>query len=129
MQIFIYEIADNFLHLSQIREGDGEGIRLVFQGINDGKCFLGEETAPIKSSGAFFPEKNRRRGARGLRVRTDEREIPGDSLYFADGKWRSESSEQMCRALLEIARLKDRISVLSSEIEKLNQAVFRTAIF
>ena len=129
MQIFIYEIADNFLHLSEIQKADGEGIQLVFPTISDGICYLGDESSPIRSTCASFPQKARRRGARGVRIRTSERELKGDGLVFSDGEWRSESDAQMCRTHLEIARLKDRMRVLSLEIEQLNDAVFRTAIF
>lgn len=129
MQIFIYEFADKSLHLAKTEESEGDGIRLVFPKDFNGICHLGDESAPIKNGSAHFGEKKRRRGAYGVRLRTAQTEIEGDALYLCDGQWRGESSEQMCRAFLEIARLKDRLRELSLELEKLNDAVFRTVIF
>lgn len=129
MQIFVYEYADNHLHLLKTREASGTGIQLIFPKEIKGVCHLGDESAPIKGTLAYFEEKKRRRGSYSVGVRTENTEISADALIFADGVFRSESGEAICHALFEIARLKDRCRALSSEIEKLNQAVFRTVIF
>ena len=129
MQIFIYETADNSLHLSKIQKSEGDGIQLVFPQITEGICCLGTESTAIKANRACFSKGAWRRGVYPVTIRASEGTLQGDALRFEEGMWRSESSEEMCVALLEIARLKDRMRKLSSEIENLNQAVFRTAIF
>ena len=129
MKTFIYELADNFLHLSKIEEGNGDGLLLVFPKHLKGTCRLADESAPLQNGYARFAEKKRARGTYRLRLHTEQGELCADSLCFCDGQWRCESDMEMCRVHLEIARLKDRSRELSGEIEKLNEAVFRTVIF
>lgn len=129
MKTFIYEIADHSLHLAKTEVSQGDGIHLIFPEIPEGVCHLGDESAPIKNGCAAFAQKQRRRGAYGVSVRTAENSLMGDALMFSEGEWRGESDEKMCRTMLEIARLKDLTCELSHRIKQLSDAVFRTVIF
>ena len=129
MQTIIYEFADNSFHIREIKSGDGNGLRLVFPKITNGECRLGNTIVALKGGCACFEETRWRRGAYPVELTCEHTTFPADALTFGEGVWSSESGMHLTQAFLEIARLKDACRELCVEIEKLKEAVFRTAIF
>ena len=128
MQIIVYKYANKSLFIDSISERNGEKTVIHFPENIKGKCHFGKQILKIVDGRSIidFPLS---RGMYPLWIEGYEERIGGEGLIYKDGKFHRAVTEELSSALYEIARLRDTVTTLTEEVNKLSQAVFHTVIF